>query len=69
MKATSRPQFSARISKDLRNRLRREKPTAGTNDILCEVAMEFWLTKYTHEQRAQFYRAHWANSRKPYVRA
>ncbi len=62
-----RAQFNVRVEKNLLKRVTSDrKSSAATNDIIAEVALENWFTKFTLEERAKFYRAH---DRKPYVRA
>jgi hypothetical protein len=62
-----REQFNARISKGIKRRAINDRKRCNvTNDIVVEVALESFLTKFTPDQRAGFYRAH---DHKPYRRA
>jgi hypothetical protein len=59
-------QFNVRIAPGLKRRLELEKAHASTTkDIIAELALEAWFTKYPLAQRIAFYRAH---ERKPYAR-
>lgn len=60
-----RTQFNVRIAKNLVKRILIDRKIApSTRDIIAEVALENWFTKYTPEERAAFYKSH---QRKPYV--
>jgi hypothetical protein len=62
-----RTQFNARIEQSTKRRIATDrKKFSKTNDIIVEVALENFFTKYTPEERNSFYRAH---DRVPYSRA
>lgn len=62
-----RTQLNVRVSKQTKASVSRDKKATGrTNDIVVEVALENFFTKYTPEERSAFYRAH---DRVPYGRA
>lgn len=62
-----RTQFNVRIEKTLAKRTAIErKTTSTTNDIVVEVALENWFSKYSPEQRLRYYMSH---ARKPYAKA
>lgn len=61
-----RTQVNVRLSKSTKRRVELDrKSTAATNDIIVEVALENWFSKYAPEDRARFYKAH---DRRPYAR-
>ena len=62
-----RTQLNVRVSKSIARSVTRDKKnSAGTNDIVAEVALENWFSRYTPEERSRFYHAH---TRRPYSRA
>lgn len=62
-----RTQLNVRVSKGITKHVRDDKRLSGkTNDIIVEVALEAFFTKWTPEERLAFYRAH---DRTPYARA
>lgn len=63
-----RAQFNTRIAQATKGKVDKDRKYAGTNDIIAEVALENWFSQFSVDERAKFYRAHWANSRKPFVR-
>ena len=62
-----RPQFNVRIQKRLARRVALDKAEATTTkDVIVEVALENWFTKFPIGERRRFYEAH---ARKPYAKA
>lgn len=60
-------QFNVRLEKSTVKLVKSDRArTAVTNDIIAEVALQNWFTKYTPEQRVNFYKAH---DRRPYAKA
>lgn len=60
-------QFNVRIRKTLKRRVAIDKAnTSVPQDIIAEVALEDFFTRYTPDQRAKFYRNH---DRRAYARA
>ena len=63
---SERAQFNVRIPKNIKRRVALERVnTLASQDIIVEVAMESWFTKFSPQQRRQFYLAH---DRRPYAR-
>lgn len=55
-----RTQLNVRVAKRLKSLIDRDKASTGrTNDILVEVALENFFTKYSPEQRSVFYKNHY----------
>lgn len=63
----AREQLNVRVSKGNKAQVQRDrKRNSKTNDIVVEVALEYFFSAYTPDQRAKFYAAH---DHKPYARA
>jgi hypothetical protein len=62
-----RPQFNVRIQKRLVKQVADDRTMAPTTkDVIVEVALENFFTKFSIGERRKFYHAH---SRKPYQKA
>jgi hypothetical protein len=62
-----RKQFNVRICGNLKRRVALDRANTGaSNDIVVEVALENWFSKFNQDQRTKFYRTH---GRKAYERA
>lgn len=63
----SREQLNVRLPKQLKQRVTSDRSrNSKTNDIVVAVALEYFFSAYTPEQRAKYYAAH---DHKPYARA
>ena len=61
-----RAQFNVRIPRNLKRRVALDRVnTLASQEIIIEVALESWFSKFSPQQRGQFYRAH---DRRPYAR-
>ena len=61
-----RAQFNVRIPKTIKRRVALERVnTLASHDIIVEVALESWFSKFSPAQRRQFYLNH---DRRPYAR-
>ena len=62
----ARSQFNVRIQKSIKRRVALERlNTLASQDIIAEVALESWFSKFSPAQRRQFYLNH---GRRPYAR-
>lgn len=67
MLANMRSQFNVRIGRQIKKRIASDRAFCGTtSDIVTEVALENWFTRYNPDERKKFYRLH---ERQPFVRA